>query len=156
MKYTITGGAGNISKPLSLALLEAGHDVTVIGRSSVHLQPLVEAGATAAVGSVEDVDFLKEAFAGADAAYIMVPPNFTATQWLAHIDLIGKNYAAAIQSSTVRYIVNLSSIGAHLPEGAGPISGLHRVEETLNALAGINVLHLRAAYFYPNFFSTMS
>ncbi|HEX5149957.1 MAG TPA: hypothetical protein VFW07_00835 [Parafilimonas sp.] len=51
MRYIITGSAGNISKPLSKQLLNAGHEVTVIGRNMTHLQELVNIGAHVAVGA---------------------------------------------------------------------------------------------------------
>jgi uncharacterized protein YbjT (DUF2867 family) len=44
----------------------------------------------------------------------------------------------------------LSSYGAHVPEGTGPVTGLHSTEEKLNAIGDLNVLHLRAAYFMEN------
>ena len=46
--------------------------------------------------------------------------------------------------------MHLSSYGAHVPEGTGPIAGLHASEQKLNAIRGLNVLHLRAAYFMEN------
>jgi uncharacterized protein YbjT (DUF2867 family) len=150
MKYTITGGAGNISKPLVLQLLKAGHQVTVIGRNADNLKELSDAGATPAIGSVEDVAFLTEAFAGADAVYTMIPPVHIVTDWKAHIEQIGKNYTAAIKAAGVKYVVNLSSVGAHLPDGVGPVSGLYRAEKALNTLAGTHIKHLRPPYFYNN------
>ena len=47
MNYIITGGAGNISAPLTKNLLAAGKRVTVIGRNADHLKDLTQAGATA-------------------------------------------------------------------------------------------------------------
>ncbi len=155
MKYVITGGAGNISKPLSEKLLAAGHEVTVIGRNAENLKPLTDAGATAAIGTVEDVAFLNTAFQGADAVYTMVPPNLSAADWKAYIGEIGKNYAEAIKTAGVKFVVNLSSIGAHLPEGVGPVSGLYRAEQTLNGLEGVNIIHLRPGYFYTNLFASI-
>jgi uncharacterized protein YbjT (DUF2867 family) len=153
MKYVITGGAGNISKPLTEKLLKAGHEVTVVGRNAEHLKSLKGQGAKAAVGSVEDTEFLKKTFEGADAVYTMIPPNWNPTNWKNWIGQIGKNYAEAIQEAKVKYVVNLSSVGAHLPEGGGPVNGLHRVEEALNNLKGINVKHLRPNYFFANLLS---
>jgi uncharacterized protein YbjT (DUF2867 family) len=155
MKYVITGGAGHISKPLAEKLLEAGHQVTVIGRSAENLKPLTDKGATAAIGSVEDIAFLTQAFTGADAVYTMVPPNFAAPDWKGYIGQIGKNYVAAIQASGIRYVVNLSSVGAHMPEGCGPVSGLYRVEQALNQLNEVHVRHLRPAFFYQNFLANV-
>ena len=150
MKYVITGGAGNISKPLTEQLLKAGHQVTVIGRNAEHLKDLTALGATAAIGSVEDVAFLTKTFTGANAVYTMVPPNYGAPDLKAYIIKIGKNYTEAIKASGVKYVVNLSSIGAHLPKGAGPVSALYYVEESFNSLKDVNILHLRPGYYFFN------
>lgn len=155
MQYVITGSAGTISKPLVNQLLNAGHKVTVIGRNEQHLNELVQAGAQAAIGSVEDSTFLKKTFAGADAAYTMCPPNVTTNDLKGFYEQLGTNYAAAIKENNIRYVVNLSSIGAHLAQGAGPASGLHRTEQALNTLHDVHVRHLRPAYFYTNLFATI-
>lgn len=154
MKYVITGGAGHISKPLAEKLVVAGHEVTVIGRNPENLKELVAKGAKAAIGSIEDVSFLSQTFKGADAVYTMIPPNFAPADWKAWIGQIGKNYAEAIKTAGVKYVVNLSSIGAHLPDGVGPVSGLYRAEQALNK-TGVNIKHLRPAYFYTNFLSSV-
>jgi len=154
MKYVITGGAGHISKPIVGRLLAAGHLVTVVGRNPEHLKGLADQGATAAAGSVDDVKFLTEAFDGADAVYTMVPPNMAAPDWKTWIGKIGENYAQAIKNAGVKYVVNLSSIGAHLPDGGGPVSGLYRAEQVLNSLKNVHIKHLRPSYFFNNFLSS--
>jgi uncharacterized protein YbjT (DUF2867 family) len=153
MKYVLTGGAGHITKPLAEKLLAGGHHVTVIGRNAENLKPLTEKGAKAAIGSVEDVNFLKLAFAGADAVYTMVPPNFNPKDWKEYIRQTGQNYAEAIKTNGIKHVVNLSSIGAHRADGCGPVSGLHCAEAELNKLDDTNILHLRPGFFYMNFFS---
>ncbi len=150
MKYIITGGAGHISKPLTLQLLKAGHDVTVIGRSAANLTELTEAGAKAAIGSLNDVEFITATFTGADAVYAMVPPLFNTTDWKGDIAAIGKNYVEAIKASGVKHVVSLSSIGADLPDGCGPVSGIYRVEQTLGKLEDVHIKFLRPGYFYQN------
>jgi uncharacterized protein YbjT (DUF2867 family) len=150
MKYVITGGAGNISLPLSLSLLKAGHEVTVVSRNVSNLKALTDAGATAAIGSVTDAEFLAAAFSGADAVYTMVPPIHDPKNWKEAIAAVGKNYADAIKRSGVKYVVNLSSIGAHRTAGVGPVTGLHEVEKLLNNLEGVNIKHLRPPYFFNN------
>jgi len=150
MKYVITGSLGHISKPLSESLIKAGHDVTVITSKQENTAAIEALGAHAAVGSIEDVDFLTKTFTGADAVYTMIPPKWDASDWKRWIGKIGENYAAAIKASGVKYVVNLSSIGAHMPDGAGPVSGLYRVEQALNALSDVNIRYLRPSYFYHN------
>ena len=153
MKYVVTGSLGNISKPLAEKLVAAGHDVTVVSSKAEKAEQIEALGAKAAIGSVEDIDFLTKTFAGADAVYTMVPPYFGASDWKKYIAGIGENYAKAIKASGVKNVVNLSSMGAHMPEGCGPVSGLFFVEKALNSLEGVNVKHLRPGFFYPNFLS---
>ncbi len=155
MKFIITGSLGNISKPLSERLVKVGHDVVVISSSADKRSAIEALGAKAAIGSVEDVDFLTTQFKGADAVYTMVPPNFAATDWKGYIGKIGQNFAKAIQASGVKNILNLSSVGAHMEDGCGPVSGIYRVEHTLNALQEINLVHLRAGFFYNNLFANL-
>lgn len=149
MKYVITGAAGNISKPLSEILLSNGHDVTVIGRNAENLKELTSKGAKAAVGNLEDEKFLTTTFQGADAVYVMFPPQYAALELNAYLDL-AKNYSAAISQSGVKHIVVLSSVGAHLEEGVGPVTGLYLAEQELNKLSDVNILYLRPGYFYTN------
>lgn len=155
MKYVITGSLGNISKPLSQALINAGHQVTIVTSKSANAPAIEALGATAAVGSVEDIDFLTATFSGADAVYTMIPPKWDAPDWKAYIGGIGANYTAAIAASGVKKVVNLSSIGAHLPEGCGPVTGLYRAEQSLNTLSDVAIRHLRPAYFFTNLFANI-
>lgn len=155
MKYIITGGAGNISRPLSEKLLAAGHDVTVISRNPRNIEGLVNLGAKAAIGSFEDADFLSKTFRGADVVYTMVTPPFHITDMKMYYEQIGKNYIRAIQDAGIKYVASLSSVGAHLPEGCGPVSGLYRVEQSMNTLTDVHIRHFRPVYFYANFFGNI-
>jgi len=156
MKITVTGSLGNISRPLAQILVKAGHQVTIVSSKKEKTAEIQTLGAKAAIGSVEDVAFLGSTFAGADAVYTMVPPNFAANNWRRYISGVGNNYAQAIRATGVKKVVNLSSIGAHLPDGTGPIKGLYDVEHTLNALDGVAVKHLRAGFFYNNFYANVN
>jgi len=155
MKIIITGSLGHISKPIVEKLTARNHEVTVISSNPERKQSIEALGAKAAIGSVSDLAFLTHLFKGADAVYTMVPPTLTAVDWKKHIAGIGKNYALAIQAADVKNVVNLSSIGAHMPEGCGPVSGLYHVEQALNTLEGVNVRHLRPGFFYNNFFANI-
>jgi uncharacterized protein YbjT (DUF2867 family) len=151
--YAITGATGNTGKVIAAKLLEEGHKVWAIGRSSERLAELIEKGAEPHVGSIEDENFLTEAFKGADAVYAMVPPDFTVEKFRAYQNQVGDHLANAIKKAGVKKVVFLSSIAAHLTEKTGPILGLHDVEERLNKLPGVDVLHLRPTYFMENLFA---
>lgn len=156
MKIIITGSLGNISRPLSTTLAAKGHDVTVISSDSNKAEQIKSIGATAAIGSVSDEAFLTATFTGADLVYLMVPTDFSAPDIKANIASVGEHYAKAVKSAGVKKIVMLSSLGAHLAEGTGPIAGIHRVEETLKKLEGVDLLILRPSYFYNNFYADIS
>ena len=153
MKFTITGSLGNISKPLAESLIKKGHTVTIISSNKSKAKQIEALGAVAAIGSVEDAAFLTETFKGADAVYLMVPPNHTVTDYRAYYNEIAQHYASAIQSSGVKKVVALSSIGAHLQSGTGPIAGLYDTEHILNKLDSVAVTSLRAGFFYTNFYN---
>lgn len=153
MKYIVTGSTGNISKPIAQALIAAGHEVVIISSDANKKQAIENLGAKAAIGNVHDVAFLTETFKGADAAYVMIPPTWTTEDWPAFMKEIADNYAKAIQDSGIKRIVQLSSIGAHLGYGAGPINGLAYLEQRLAMLDTVAVLSLRPSYFYTNLYA---
>ena len=153
MNYVITGSLGHTGKPITEGLVKAGHTVTVITTKPENKAAIEALGATAAIGSVEDADFLKQAFAGADAVYLLIPPNWGVSGWRDFQNQIADNYIAAIKANGVRFSVLLSSVGADLGEGAGPVDGLYDAERKLAAVPGLNNKFLRPSYFMANLFS---
>ena len=155
MQYVITGSLGHVGKPLVEKLSSVGHSVTVVSSKAERAAAIEALGAKAAIGTVEDKAFLARTFKGADAVFTLVPPQVGAADWKHYIAGIGEHYASAILTAGVKNVVNLSSIGAHMPEGCGPVSGLHFVEKTLNALDNVSVRHLRPGFFYTNFLASI-
>jgi uncharacterized protein YbjT (DUF2867 family) len=153
MNYVITGSIGHISKPVVEKLVAAGHNVTVITSNNARVADIEALGAKAAVGTVNDEAFLTTAFTGADAVYLMIPPTFAAADWYTHQIQVAENYITAIKANSIKNIVLLSSIGAHLRKGAGPIDGLGYLEEQLLKLEGVNAKFLRPSFFYYNLFA---
>jgi uncharacterized protein YbjT (DUF2867 family) len=144
------GSTGNTGKPITLALLKAGNKVRAISRDKNKIKELVDKGAEAAVGEISDANFLAKALEGATAVYAMIPPNFKTNDYRGYQNQIAESIAKAIEKSGVKYAVTLSSVGAHLPEKAGVVQGLHDFEQRLNKISGLNVLHLRPTYFMEN------
>jgi uncharacterized protein YbjT (DUF2867 family) len=144
--YVILGASGNTGSIIADFLLSKGKKVRVMGRDAGRLQRFVRQGAEAFTGDVSDAAALTKAFSGAQAAYLMLPPITSRQDQERESDAI----AQAVRESGLRYAVHLSSYGAHVPQGTGPVTGLHSSEQKLNAISGLNVLHLRAAYFMEN------
>lgn len=156
MKIIVTGSLGHISKPLTAGLVQKGHTVSVISSNPEKQKDIEALGAAAAIGSLQDVDFLAAAFAGADAVYTMVPP---ANYFDHNLDLLeyyhnlGNNYAQAVQQSGVKRVVNLSTIGGNLEKDSGILLGAHNVEEILNKLPSeVAITHMRPTSFYYNLY----
>jgi uncharacterized protein YbjT (DUF2867 family) len=144
--YVILGAAGNTGSVIADTLLSARKKVRVVGRDRGRLLRFVRKGAEAFLGDVSDAVALIQAFSGAHAAYLMLPPITSREDQERESDAI----AQAVRESGLRYAVHLSSYGAHVPEGTGPVTGLHSSEQKLNAISGLEVLHVRAAYFMEN------
>jgi uncharacterized protein YbjT (DUF2867 family) len=144
--YVILGASGNTGSIIANSLLSKGRKVRVIGRDAGRLQSFVRKGAEAFTANVSDAAALTKAFSGARTAYLMLPPITSREDQERDSDGIAK----AAKESGLLYAVHLSSYGAHVPEGTGPVAGLHSSEQKLNAINGLNVLHLRAAYFMEN------
>ena len=144
--YVILGATGNTGSIIADTLLSKRKKVRVVGRDAGRLERFVRKGAEAFTGDVSDAVVLTKAFRGVRAAYLLLPPITSREDQERESDAIAK----AAKESGLRYALYLSSYGAHVPEGTGPVTGLHTAEEKLNAIGGLNVLHLRAAYFMEN------
>src|ERR1700757_527104 len=150
--YVILGASGNTGSIIADSLLSKGKKVRVVGRDAGRLQRFVRQGAEAFTGDVSDAAALIKAFTGARAAYLLLPPITSREDQERESDAIAK----AVTKSGLRYAVYLSSYGAHVPEGTGPVTGLHSSEQKLNAIGDLHVLHLRAAYFMENNLAAIS
>jgi uncharacterized protein YbjT (DUF2867 family) len=149
--YVILGATGNTGSIIADSLLSKGKKVRVVGRDAGRLQRFVRKGAEAFTGDTNDAVALTKAFSGAHAAYLMLPPITSRDDQERESDAIAK----AVTESGLPYALHLSSYGAHVPKGTGPVTGLHSSEQKLNAISGFNVLHLRAAYFMENNLTTI-
>lgn len=144
--YVILGASGNTGSIVADFLLSKGEKVRVGGRDAGRLRRFVEKGAEAFTAELSDAAALTKALSGARAAYLLLPPVKSRESQMREGDAIAK----AVEESGLRYAVNLSSYGAQVPENTGPLAGLHALEEKLNAISALNVLHLRAGYFMEN------
>jgi uncharacterized protein YbjT (DUF2867 family) len=116
----------------------------------------VQQGAKALIASVLDVDSITTGFTDASAVYLVLPEDISQPDLRAQQERVSDCYAAAISKSKVPFVVNLSSMGAQHSENTGPIVGLHNQEQKLNQVAGLNILHIRAAYFMENLLMSLA
>jgi uncharacterized protein YbjT (DUF2867 family) len=139
--YVVTGATGHTGSVVADALLAAGKKVRVIGRDAKRLERFTHKGAEAFVADATDTAAITNAFSGAEAAYLMIPP---------YEARVGDSLLSAVKKNALRHAVVLSSYGADKPDRTGPVVGLHNLEKKLEGVAGLNALYLRAGYFMEN------
>ncbi len=150
MKIAVTTPTGHVGGAVVDFLLEAGADVRMLCRRPEKLQKFVDRGAKCLKGSQDDVDFLIRCTEGIDALFWVTPPGYGSDDVRTYQNRMGKAGAEAIYANRIPRVVNLSSVGAFLAWGVGPISGLHDVEIKLDRVTP-NILHLRPGYFFENY-----
>lgn len=161
MKIIVTGSLGYVGKPVAEELIAKGHSVTVISSNAGKQKDIEAMGAKAAIGTMEDADFLTETFTGADAVYCMLAlhgsfadPDNSASKIIAQAEAVTNNYVEAIERSGVKRVVYLSSIGADMKKDSGLIIIHHNAENILSKLpADVNISFMRPSGFYKNLFA---
>jgi len=150
--YVVTGATGRTGNVVAETLLAYGKRVRVIGRNPNKLQRFVRLGADPFIAEPMDARAMRRAFADAAVAYVMLQPNYIADSddFLAFQKALVESIVPALARSRASHAVALSSWGADKDSGTGPVLGLRKLEQWLNDLSKVNVLHLRADWFMEN------
>lgn len=148
--YIVIGATGHTGGVVAEKLLAKREKVRVVGRDERKLEKFKQKGGEPFIADVTDANAMARAFSGAEAAYVMLPPNMSSPNVLGNSERVTDALVSALEKNGVRFAVVLSSFGADKPDKTGPAVGLHNLEKKLEALPGLNVLMLRAGYFMEN------
>jgi uncharacterized protein YbjT (DUF2867 family) len=151
----VFGASGNTGGAASRSLLARGESVRAVGRSRERLSALAELGAEVVEADLQNASDVRRALGGADAAYLIIPPNMGAPDFRAYQGTVARSLVEGLEGSDCQSVVLLSSMGAEHEAGTGPIVGLHRLEKSLASIKDTGVLSLRAGYFMENFFMNL-
>jgi len=154
MRIAVTTPTGHIGHALADRLLTQGVELTVLARHPEKASDLATRSARVIRGDQTDVGSVESLLNGADALFWLAPVDLAATNVRAHYNRLADAAARAISRNPDVRVVHLSSVGAELPDGTGPIKGLHDAEAKLNA-ATANITHLRANYFMENVLASL-
>jgi uncharacterized protein YbjT (DUF2867 family) len=152
--YVVAGVTGNTGKVVAETVLAQRAAVRVVVRDATKGEAWKARGAEVAIVDLEDAAGLTRALAGAKGAYLLLPPQMQSTDMRADNARRSAAYAKAIDASGVPHVVFLSSIGAHLPAGTGPILSTHDAEIALRKTRA-QVTFLRAGNFMENWGSSL-
>ncbi|WP_374027542.1 NmrA family NAD(P)-binding protein [Bdellovibrio bacteriovorus] len=147
----VMGATGHIGSKITTHLLANSQQVRCVARKFPNKDAF--RGAELAQGDANDVSFLMDCMRGCSAVFTMIPPDMSAKEVRFYQNKFGEVIAEAIEEAGVKKVVNLSSVGANLESGTGPILGLHDQEERLNSITRADIMHLRPTYFMENLLS---
>ena len=145
----VTGITGQVGGVVARTLLAAGKPVRAVVRDAAKGAPWAAQGCKVAVADMADAAALAAAFAGAQAVFVLLPPDFDPDP----ADPASARQIAALRSALDQAqperVVCLSTIGAQASE-PNLLSQLGRLERALGELA-MPLALLRAAWFIENF-----
>jgi uncharacterized protein YbjT (DUF2867 family) len=148
--YVVFGANGHTGSVVADTLIEHGNRVRAVARDPKKLEALRAKGAEVVAADVLDVASVANALRGAEGAYLLIPPDNASTDLVARGRRIIDNYVAGLSQQAIPHAAVLSSVGAQMASGTGPIVITHHAEMTLPKAAGTKFTFVRAAYFMEN------
>src|SRR5271169_387370 len=114
--FAITGITGQVGGVVARTLLEARKNVRAVVRNAAKSETWVQQGCEVVLADMEDPDALQASFAGAEAVFVLLPPNFDPSPGFSET----REIVAALRSSLAKArpgrIVCISTVGAQARE----------------------------------------
>jgi uncharacterized protein YbjT (DUF2867 family) len=146
--FAITGITGQVGGAVARTLLAAGKDVRAVVRDPGKAESWERAGCEVALAAMQDANALEQAFAGAEAAFVLMPPNFDPSPEFKESRAIAHAIGTALEAAKPGRVVCISTIGAQARQ-ENLLNQLGILERELAGLA-IPVTLLRPAWFMEN------
>jgi uncharacterized protein YbjT (DUF2867 family) len=132
--------------------LKQGQKVRVLVRDAAKGESWLKRHAEVVALDLTDEAALTRALTGMTGAFLLLPPNPAATDYLADRAAFTEHLVRAVKASGLKNLVFLSSVGAQHPAGTGPVVALNRAEKALKGITP-SLTFLRPAYFLENWAS---
>lgn len=149
MRIAVVGATGRIGAQLTRTLLSEGHQVKALSRGGAALDEIVKIGAEPFIGSFDTgTGDLGAFFQDVDAAFLMVKTDWDNIE--GHYPAVAQRFVDALQNSPVKLAVSLSAMGSDVKGKSGHFESFYHLDQKLNELHNIDLVHLRAAWFMEN------
>ena len=149
MKIAVVGATGRIGAKLTRKLLSEGHQVKALSRGGASLDALVAEGAQPVIGSFDTgAGDLDKIFQDVEAAFLMVKTDWSNPH--GHYPVVARRFVDALKDSPVKHAVSLTAIGSDVRGDTGHFEGFYHLDEALNGLKSVDLVHLRAGWFMEN------
>jgi uncharacterized protein YbjT (DUF2867 family) len=146
--FAVTGITGQVGGVVARVLLAAGLDVRGVIRDPVKGKGWADQGCEVAVAEMNDAVALARAFDGAEAVFILPPPNFDPTPGFPESRAAIAALSEALTASMPKRVVCLSAIGAQATQPS-LLRQLGMMERAFGLLP-VPVACLRAGWFMEN------
>ena len=146
--YAITGITGQIGGLIGRALRAAKKPVRAVVRDAEKGKAWATRGCEVALANIEDSSSLAAAFDGAEAVFVLVPPNFDPQPGFPEAQVIGAALHSALETARPARVVYLSTIGAQARK-PNLLTQHTIIEQTLSNLPVASTF-LRPAWFMEN------
>src|SRR5438552_11113745 len=151
MKILVTTPTGKIGRKVVPELLAPEFSVRVIARDPARLPAEIQGQVEVVRGSTDDPVTLRRALDGVEALFWCVPSQpLQETHARTYYERFARAGCEAIRRAGTPRVVTISAGGKSLARNAGPISGLHAMEDILNE-SGAAIRHRRCGFFMENF-----
>lgn len=148
MRIAVVGATGRIGAKLAENLLAKGHSVKALSRGGPALDALVAKGAEPFLGSFDTgAGELNTFFQDADAAFLMVKTIWGSEDLHGHYPTVALRFFDALRDSPVKLAVSLTGMGSEVSGNTGHFQGFHILDQILNRLRDINLVHLQGGWF---------
>ncbi|MBY3001953.1 NmrA family NAD(P)-binding protein [Rhizobium leguminosarum] len=148
MRIAVVGATGRIGAKLTENLLAKGHSVKALSRGGPALDALVAKGAEPFLGSFDTgASELTTFFEDADAAFLMVKTIWGSEDLHGHYPTVALRFFDALRDSPVKLAVSLTGMGSEVSGNTGHFQGFHILDQILNRLRDIKVVHLQGGWF---------
>ncbi|MGR9327489.1 NmrA family NAD(P)-binding protein (plasmid) [Rhizobium leguminosarum] len=148
MRIAVVGATGRIGAKLTENLLAKGHSVKALSRGGPALDALVAKGAEPFLGSFDTgAGELNTFFEDADAAFLMVKTIWGSEDLHGHYPTVALRFFDALRDSPVKLAVSLTGMGSEVSGNTGHFQGFHILDQVLNRLRDIKLVHLQGGWF---------
>jgi uncharacterized protein YbjT (DUF2867 family) len=147
----VTTPTGAIGRQVLENILDSGEPIRVIARDPARLPSHIRARVEVVRGSHGDIDIVKQAFAGADTVFWLVPPDPHAKSIEAAYVGFTRPACDAIRSKGVKRMVGVSALGRGLAvaRNAGLVTASLAMDDMI-ASTGVNFRALTMPSFMDN------
>jgi NAD(P)H dehydrogenase (quinone) len=144
----VTGITGKVGGEAARQLLAQNRPVRAVLRDPAKAAPWSALGCEVAVADIADAHALGQAFTGAEAVFLMIPPRFDPQPGFPEAHATAATLATALHASKPGRVVYLSTIGAQSTR-ENLLTQHTIIEQALRELA-IPISFLRPAWFMDN------